>query len=270
MKKIISLGLAFCMIAALLTSCAAPKKAGKDTSLQDILDKGVLVVGTSADYAPYEFHVMVDGVDTIVGFDMDIAQAIADALGVKLEIQDADFDGLLSDMNAGKVDIVIAGLSPSPERALVCDFSDLYYLAEQGVLIKKDKFDVYKSMDAFKGLDVGAQMGTIQEDILHEQMPDANPVIIKKIPDLVLELQNNKVDAVIMEIPVAEGYAKRDPSLTVSSIKIEFDGEGSAIAVKKGSTSLLAEINKVIADLISSGKLDEFVFNANELATDEI
>ena len=270
MKKILAFVLAFCIIAALFVSCSAPKKDGGDTSLKDIKDKGVLVVGTSADYAPYEFHIMDGGVDKIVGFDIDLAQAIADALGVKLEIQDADFDGLLSYMNAGKVDIVIAGLSPSPERAQQCDFSDLYYLAEQGVLIKKDKLDVYTSFDALKGLDVGAQMGTIQEDILNEQVPDANPVIIKKIPDLVLELQNNKVDAVIMEVPVAEGYAKRDSSLVVANIKIDFDGEGSAIAVKKGSKSLLDEINKVIADLTSSGKFDEFVFNANELATEEI
>jgi ABC-type amino acid transport substrate-binding protein len=264
MKKLISLILAACMITALFAGCAGGGDK-KDTSLQDVLDAGVLIVGTSADYAPYEFHIMEDGVDKIVGFDIDLAQAIADHLGVTLEIHDANFDGLIAEMNAGKVDIVIAGLSPDPERE--CDFSDIYYKAKQGVLVKSDMTDKFKSLDDFAGLDVGAQSGTIQATILEEQMAESNPVLIAKIPDLVLELKNNKVSGVVMEVPVAEGYAAKDSSLAVADIEVAYDQEGSAIAVKKGDASLLAEINKVIAELLESGKMDEFVFAANELAS---
>ena len=85
-------------------------------SLEEVKKKGKLVVGTSADYPPYEFHKEIDGKDTIVGFDIDIAKEIAKDMGVEVEIKDMDFDGLLVASQAGKVDLVIAGMNPTPER----------------------------------------------------------------------------------------------------------------------------------------------------------
>ena len=106
---------------------AAP--AAKATTLDAIKSKGKLVVGTSADYAPYEFHTQVNGKDQIVGFDIEIAKQFAKDLGVELEIKDMAFDGLLVALQADKVDMVFAGMTPTEVRKKNVDFSDIYFTA---------------------------------------------------------------------------------------------------------------------------------------------
>ena len=93
--------------------------------LQEIKDKGKLVMGTSADYPPYEWHLIKDGKDEIIGFDIDIAQAIADELGVELEVKDMAFDGLIPALSTGKIDMIIAGMNATEERKQSVDFTDV-------------------------------------------------------------------------------------------------------------------------------------------------
>ena len=121
MKKAIALLLALVTLLS-LTACAG-KEDTASSALDQIKQKGELVVGTSADYPPYEFHAEVDGKDTIVGFDMEIAQAIADKLGVSLKIVDMSFDNLLMSLANDEFDLVIAGLSADEERRKTTDFS---------------------------------------------------------------------------------------------------------------------------------------------------
>ena len=125
--------------------------------LTQIKEAGKLVVGMSADYAPYEYHALIDGKDQIVGFDVDIAQAIADDIGVELELKEMNFDSLCESVQLGKIDMTISGMTPKPDRTKAVDFSDIYYKAEQGFLIQASNKDKYKSLSDLEGKKVGAQ-----------------------------------------------------------------------------------------------------------------
>jgi len=236
-----------------------------ETTLDRVLKNKKIVLGTSADYAPYEFHKLIDGKDTIVGFDIDIAKEIAKDLGVDLVIEDMDFDGLLQALNTDKVDIVIAGMTPDEERKQNVDFSNIYYYAKQGVMVRADDKNTYTTIDSLKGKPVGVQLGTIQEDIANNDMPESKIVSLTKIPDLVMELKNKKVEAIIAELPVANGYVQNNPDLVISDIKVEEDTGGSAIAVKKNNPDLIEAINKTLDRIIKDGTLDKYVREANEM-----
>jgi len=236
-----------------------------NNTLARIKESGKIIVGTSADYAPYEFHTLIDGKDTIVGFDIEIAKEIAKDLGVELEIQDMGFDGLLQALNSDKVDFVIAGMTPDEERKKSVDFTDIYYKAQQGVMVRAEDKDKYKTIEDLKGKKVGAQSTTIQEGIVKEQMPESQLVSLTKIPDLVMELLNKKVEAIVVELPVAKGYVNNNDKLAISDIQVQEDTGGSAIAVKKGNQELVDLMNKTLKRLQEDGSIDRFVAEANEM-----
>lgn len=228
-----------------------------------------IVVGTSADYPPYEFHKEINGKDTIVGFDIDIAKQIAKDLGVELEIKDMEFGGLLADLKTDKVDFVLAGMTPDAERALEVDFSTIYYNAEHGLVINKNDIDKYKTISDLKGKVIGVQKGSIQEDIANEQIESAQIKALGKVSNLMLELKSGKVDAVVVEQPVANAYVKNNDALHMTDITFKDEEGGSAVAVKKGNKELLDSINKTIERLINENKIEEFVINANEMMDNE-
>lgn len=238
---------------------------GSVDTMKRIEKSGKLVIGTSAEYAPYEYHTMIDGKDTIVGFDIAIAKEIAKDLGVQLEIVDMGFDGLLGALNTDKVDIVIAGMTPNEERKKSVDFSKMYYEAKQGIMVRAEDKDKYKTTADLKGKKVGAQLGTVQEEILKEQIADATPVSLGKIPDLVMELKNNKIDALVVELPVANGYVNNNNDLALCGIEVKDETGGSAIAIKKGNTALLELVNKSLDRLMTDGSIDKFVKEANDM-----
>jgi ABC-type amino acid transport substrate-binding protein len=221
-----------------------------------------LLVGTSADYAPYEYHLVVDGKDTIVGFDIDIAKFIAAELDKELVIQDIAFDGLLQALNAEKVEMVIAGMAPTEERSKVVDFSDIYYIGSQSILIRAEDAEAYTTLETLEGSKLGAQRGSLQEVLVKEEYSDSELVALGKIPDLIEELKGGNIDALVVETPVAKKYAMAKDSLVISSIGQIGEESGSAIAVKKGNDELLAQINAVIAQLKADGSIEEFVAEA--------
>lgn len=237
------------------------EKQANDT-MSRVKGSGKLVLGTSADYPPYEFHKLVDGKDKIIGFDIAIAQAIADELDVTLEIRDMGFDGLLMALQEGKVDLVIAGMTPKPERIEQVDFTKIYYVAAQGVMIRAEDKDIYKTAADLKGHKVGAQLGAIQEDIAKDQIEGSEVKALGKVSDLILELKNKKVDALVMELPVANAYIKANSDLALSEIEVVDDTGGSAIAIAKGNTQFVEKLDSILDDLMSSGKIDEFVAEA--------
>lgn len=261
--RVLALLVAACFLFA-MAGCSAQSQ-----TMSRVKKANKLVVGTSADYAPYEFHTLVDGKDTIVGFDIKIMEEIAKDLGVQLEVQDMQFDGLLIALNSDKVDVVIAGMTPNEERKKAVDFTNIYYYAKQGVMVRAEDKDKYKSIADLKGLKVGAQISTEQEKIVKEQMPEVNLVSLGKIPDLVMELKNKKIDAVVVELPVANGYVKNNADLVVSDVKVEEDTGGSAIALKKGNQDLLDAMNKTLDRLMKDGSIDKFVAEANEMNVTE-
>ncbi|MFD3158570.1 ABC transporter substrate-binding protein [Haloimpatiens sp. FM7330] len=263
-KKIISILAISCLTLSFI-GCGQTSK--KETSkIEKIKEKGTIVLGTSADYPPYEFHKNINGKDTIVGFDIDIAKEISKDLGVKLEIKDMKFDGLLAALDAGNIDFVISGMTPTEERAKNVDFSKVYYKANQGIIVRAGDENKYNSVNDLKGLNIGAQKGSIQEDIAKKQIPNSNVKSLPKVTDLVLALTNKKIDAIVMEEPVAKAYVSNNKSLALTKVEVEDKEGGSAIAAKKGSTDLIKAINATIDKLNKSNKINEFVVEANKLS----
>lgn len=239
------------------------EETSEPSKVDQIKQAGKLVLGTSADYPPYEFHSEVDGKDTIVGFDIEIAKEIAKDMGVELEIKDMDFDGLLLALNAGKVDLVIAGMTPKPGRDV--EFSKIYYKAVQGVLVHASNKDVYKTVDDLTGKRIGAQKGSIQEDLAQEEIKDLQLKALNKIPDLVLEVKHKKIDAMIMEMPVAEAYAATNDDLHLMPVELIDEEGGSAVAAKKGEKELIDFVNKTLDNLEKDGSIEKFVIEAVEM-----
>ena len=270
MKKVIAAVMLGVMTMGFVGCGASSNKASDNNStdlLETIQEKGKLVVGMSADYAPYEFHYIDEnGKDVIGGFDVDIANEIADAIGVELVIQEMDFDALVSALPAGKVDVVISGMNPTEERAKVVYFSDIYYNSQHGILVRTEDADKYKTFADLEGAKVGAQLGSTQEQIAKAEIPNADLQLLANVNNLILELKSGKVDAIVMEKPVAEMAVKNNPDLAVGEPTYEEKTGGNAVGVAKNNPELLAKINEVINELNESGKMDDYILKANELA----
>lgn len=251
------------------TEGAAVEQKADGGNLSDIKSKGKLVVGTSADYPPYEFHTMANGKDEIVGFDIDIAKEVAKELGVELEVKDMDFDGLLVALQAGKVDMVFAGMTPTDERKENADFSDIYYTATHRFILRSGEEGSVKSFDDLKGKKIGVQKGSIQEGIAKDNFDEANIKSLAKVTDLVLDLKNNKVDAILIEEGVAKINCDKNKDIAMSDFVVTDENGGAAIALKKGSTELQTEVNKTISKLKEEDKITKFVSDANDLAAEQ-
>jgi polar amino acid transport system substrate-binding protein len=265
------LSLVFSLAACGTKAVNANAESGKQqavSKLEQIKAKGKIVLGTSADYPPYEFHKVINGKDEIVGFDIDIAKQIAKDLGVDLEIKDMKFDGLLAALVADNIDFIVAGMVPKEERKKSVDFSEQYYQAEQSLLIRAADADKIKTVDDLKGLMVGAQKSTIQEDIAKEKTGAAEVKSLSKITDLVLELKNSKIDAVVLVAPVANAYAKQNKDLVVPNISFGKE-DGVAIAVNKGNSTLVDAINKSIDTMKNAGAIDKFIEEETALSEQE-
>ena len=269
MKKIIATAVLGIMRMGLAGCGSSNDKnsASKTDLLEKIQKNGKLVVGMSADYAPYEFHYIDEnGKDVIGGFDVDIANEIANKIGVNLVIQEMDFDALVSALPAGKVDLVISGMNPTEERAKVVDFSEVYYNSKHGILVRAEDADKYQTFADLEGAKVGVQLGSTQEKIAKTEIPNVNLQQLSNINNLILELKAGKVDAIVMEKPVAEMAVKSNPELAVGKPIYEEQTGGNAVGIAKNNPQLLAKVNEVITELNESGKMDEYIEKANELA----
>lgn len=269
MKKIIATAVLGIMTMGLAGCGSSNDKnsASKTDLLEKIQKNGKLVVGMSADYAPYEFHYIDEnGKDVIGGFDVDIANEIANKIGVDLVIQEMDFDALVSALPAGKVDLVISGMNPTEERAKVVDFSEVYYNSKHGILVRDEDADKYQTFADLEGAKVGVQLGSTQEKIAKTEIPNVNLQQLSNINNLILELKAGKVDAIVMEKPVAEMAVKSNPELAVGKPIYEEQTGGNAVGIAKNNPQLLAKVNEVITELNESGKMDEYIKKANELA----
>ncbi|MGM1022814.1 MAG: ABC transporter substrate-binding protein/permease [Bacillota bacterium] len=228
--------------------------------------KQKLVLGTSADFAPYEFHKVINGKDTIVGFDVDIAREIAKDLGAELVIEDMGFDSLLPALQSGRVDLVLSDMTPTDERKKSIDFSDVYYHSKQVIMIRPEDKDKYSTMAALKGEKIGAQKGSIQEKIA-QKVPNASVTSLDKISDLVLQLRTQRVNAVVIEDTVAKGYTL-DGTVTLAKAVPEDAGADTAVGIRKGNTELLASVNKTLARLKADGSIEKFSTEASALSAD--
>ena len=256
----------------------AEKKDGaadtEKTAAEDVttVAKGKLTVATSPDFAPYEFYAVDEaGKPSLAGFDISLAQYIADYAGLELEVVPVDFDGVLMELQTKGVDIGLAGLSPDPKRTSIMDFSDIYYEGGQSFVTVKDKVDQFKSLADTnnKDLEIGAQPGSIQVDLAQANSPDSDIIQLPKVTDIIAELISGKLDGAYIETAVAESYAKNYPELSIV-LNVPYDEEGSAVGVSKGNEDLLKLVNEAIEAAKADGSMDEFVKKANELASGDI
>jgi polar amino acid transport system substrate-binding protein len=236
------------------------------TEVDKIKQAGKIVLGTSADWPPSEFHKEINGKDTIVGSDISVAKEIAKDLGVELEIKDMRFDGLLAALETNNVDFVLSGMAPTEERKQSVDFSKVYHKGEQGVIVRTSDKTTIKTLADLKGKRIGVQKGSMQVKMAKEQIENADLKELGKVSDLVLALKTNKVDAVLCGVEVAKAYSNKNEDVTLMDIRLKADYEGTAVAVKKGSPNLLNEINKTIDRLVADKSIEKFVSEAQQLA----
>ena len=282
-KKLMSLALGAMMMLSLLTGCgsktedSAPadstpaeetpaEPAAAASLLEKVKTSGKLVVGTEAQYAPYEFK---DLNANFAGCDMWLAQQIADHLGVELEVVDMSFDGIIPAVKSGQVDLGIAAFTKTPERAEEIDFSDLYEKSAQLLIVKAGNADLYSTKESLAGQKVGAQKGTIQSQLIQTALPDSELFELEKYPALALEVQNGNIAGLVVDQAVGESLiATSNGGLEVSIFAFSSDEAsfGKAVVAAKGSEDLLAEVNTVINQVVNDGSYLKAYDEAVELA----
>lgn len=263
MKKFTALLLTIVMVLS-MAACSGGKQ-GSGSVIDAIKQKGELVVGTSADYPPYEFHTEIDGVDTIVGFDISIAQAIADELGVKLKVVDMSFDNLLMSLANNEFDLVIAGLTADDERRKTTDFSDPYLESKNLILVRTEDAGKYTTLEDLMGAKGGAQTGSKPYEQCVTYCGEDNAVGLTKVPDLIMELEADKLDVVFLDYMTVLSYADAKDNLVSVDVGIPVTSEGYSIAVKKGNTELTEFINSVLAKLQEENAIEQFIIDAKNL-----
>ena len=213
---------------------------------------GKLVIATNAEFPPYEYH---DG-DAIVGIDAEIAKAIADELGMELEIEDIAFDSIIPEIVSGKADMGLAGMTVTEDRMQSVDFSDTYAKASQKIIVTEDS--EIASPDDLKGVIVGVQLGTTGDIYVSDLEADGTTVErYSKGFEAVQALSQGKIDAVVIDGEPAKTFVAETEGLKI--LEESFTDEEYAIAVKKGNTELLEKINGALKTLKDNGTLDEIV-----------
>ena len=273
MKKLIAMMLAVLMAIGMFAGCTPVEEAPAGTNKYNLttVKEGYLTVVTSPDYAPYEFYALdKDGKPELAGFDMYLAQYIADYLGLTLEVIPVDFNGIIGEMGNGSADLALAGLSPKPERAEKMDFSDIYYEGGQAFITVKDKADMFTDLTSANNPDisVGAQNGTIQMDLAAEFSADAELVTLTKATEIIAELVEGKLDGAYVEWDVAASYKKQYPSLHIVC-EVPYEEEGNVVGVAKNNADLLKYVNEAIKQCVESGTFTQFLEKANTLAAGE-
>ncbi|HDA8161920.1 ABC transporter permease subunit [Staphylococcus aureus] len=243
--------------------------AEQDQTWEKIKERGELRVGLSADYAPMEFEHTVNGKTEYAGVDIDLAKKIAKDNNLKLKIVNMSFDSLLGALKTGKIDIIISGMTSTPERKKQVDFSDSYMMTKNIMLVKKDKVNEYKDIKDFNNKKVGAQKGTEQEKIAQTEIENASITSLSRLPDVILALKSGKVEGAVVEKPVAEAYLKQNPKLGISNVKFNEEEKDTVIAVPKDSPKLLSQINKTIKEVKDKGFIDKYMTNAANAMNDD-
>ena len=267
MKKILSLLLAASLTLAMgacsstgepstSTDPSSTEPSSTEPSSEDAGEKKVLKVGTSADYPPFEYHANIDGKDTIVGVDIDLANYIADELGYELQIVDMGFDGLIGNLNEGSFDMVMAGFTVDPTRD--CLFSIPYYGFNNAILTTPENKETFNTIESLKDIKLGALLGSTQEDLAKEYAGE-KALIIPNFQDGVMMVQEGGLDAIICESVVAEATMAKNDKLVMTDLIIEVEDSSVAIGFKKGNEELADQINVILQQAMDSGLIDELM-----------
>ncbi|WP_026582934.1 transporter substrate-binding domain-containing protein [Bacillus sp. J33] len=257
MKKIIMIAMSIFLVGLLAACGTSEESSTANESSEKGSDKKVLTMGTSADYPPFEYVDSAKG-EEIIGFDVDLAKAIAEKLGYEVQVKDMDFNGLIPALETSQVDFVLSGMTPTEERKQNVDFSDVYYTASHMIVSKKDSG--IESLEDLNGKTVGVQLASIQADKAEEiaETVDLTVENRNRIPELIQEIMAGRFDAAIIEDIVAKGYFEKNEDLAGFTIEEDEDEAGSAIAFPKGS-DLAEEFNAELVKMKENGELEELI-----------
>lgn len=272
MKKLGAVAASLAFAGALaLTGCGnsdAPADAagsadasGSDT--MQLVTGGTLTIGTSAEYEPFEY--MEDG--EYKGFDLELAQAIADDLGLELKIENVDFDTIVPGVASGtKYDMGIAAITATPEREKEVGFTDSYYMDDQAIVTMADNTEItgdnYADALNAEGVKIAVQSGSTAEAFAKENFPNAELVPFKNATDCFAAVQSSQANALVTNRSVAAQLVATSFS-NEQVIKQISTGEEYAIAVNKDNTALLDALNDSIAKLTEDGTVDELMTKYN-------
>lgn len=224
-------------------------------TIEAIKAKGKLVLGTEAQYAPFEFK---DMDANFVGCDIWLAQQVAAALGVELEVMDMAFDGIIPAVKSNQVDIGIAAFTVDEERAKEIDFTDMYQKDEQMLIVKKGNEEVYTTKESLAGQQVGAQRGTTQSKLIQSALPDSKLFELDKWPTLAMEVANGNIAAIVVDGAVGQNLIATNDGIAQANFTFseEEASFGKAAVVAKGKDDLKELVNAVIANVTSDGSFD--------------
>ena len=250
-------------------SAAAEGTASATPTLDAIRERGQLILGTESTYPPFEFIVIENGQSVGAGFDVMLAQKIAEKLGVTLVTSEMAFDSLIPAIQAGTIDIA-ASMTPTDERKQAVDFSENYYETSNVFLVRKSEEGNFTSAESFDGKTIGAQVGTAQNDLVVNDMTNAQSLLLPKVTTLVQELKTGNIDAICMEKPAGDIYAAAYPDLVIADYVVADAAGGVAFPAAKGQDDLIAFINETIEELKASGELEKLYQEACAQAIDQL
>ncbi|MBE6680776.1 MAG: transporter substrate-binding domain-containing protein [Ruminococcaceae bacterium] len=250
--KVLALTLAVLMLAACFVGCGKVEESASDANIEE---KEKLVMATNAYFQPYEYY---EG-DKIVGIDAEIAAAIAEKLGMELEIKDMQFDSILTAVETGSVDFGMAGMTVTEKRLESVNFTSSYATGVQSIIVKEGSpittvDDLYAEGAAYK---VGVQLGTTGDIYSTDDFGSDNVVQYSNGNEAVMALQGGAVDCVIIDNQPAKALVEANEGLVI--LETSYADEEYAICVAKENTELLEKLNKAIDELIADGTVDKII-----------
>lgn len=251
-----------------LVACGNSKKASD--GLSKVKDAGKLTVATASGYAPYEFIDMKTDPKKIIGVDMAFSQKLADKLGVKLDVKDMQFSSILGSVTGGKVDMAIAGMTETEERAKSVDFSDPYVINENVTVVRAGDENKWTKQSDFESLKLVVQKATTQENVVKDFYKPKQMVSLDTVPEMMMNLKENKVDATVIEASVAKSIIAKDSSFAIAKYELpkKYRYVNTAIAVEKGNKTLLAEINKMVKECKDNGDFAKWFEKYDKIAAE--
>lgn len=264
MKKlgeILIYALCLTLILGIVAGCGnnqQPSQGASNGNEQSGGEKKVWVVGTSPDYPPFEF---VDDQGNYAGFDMDLIREVGKRLGVEVKIEALEFESLIASLKQGKIDAIIACMSPDEERPKEADFTKAYYVTKHGILVNpQGDVDIKELDDVFK-YDFGVQTGTTMATWAKNQIEKGavKESQVKYYTDAnagALDVKNGRLGAFIVDSPVAYEKAKELDLVVAVETVLEND-ENPGIVLQKGSTEMIEKLNKIIDDMMADGTIEQ-------------
>ncbi len=239
-------------IVAVICLCLCSVACGTADTDSKAKDSNTLVMGTNASFPPYEF---VDDNNKIVGIDAEIAAAVAEKLGKKLQIKDMEFDSLLTAVQSGAIDFALAGMTVNDERKLTVDFSDTYATGVQVIIVKEGS--AIKTADDLTGKTIGVQAGTTGDIYCTDDFGQDNVKQYNNGALAVAALKNGQVDCVVIDNEPAKNYVKANEGLKI--LDTEYAVEDYAAAISKENKELQEDFNKALKELKDEGKIAEII-----------